>query len=93
MRQFGAWMTSHKTIHKNQMKIDKQKFATELLENITGYGVYSVAIEEDSSDCLTAFIKEDDTGHVAVVQATPRGVSTIYLSKHLEILKLKEIIK
>lgn len=73
------------------MKYNKQKFALELLEHITEFGVHSVALNEDGCDAITAFIKENDTNHVAIVQATAQGLSTTYLTNSAA-LALKEVI-
>jgi hypothetical protein len=73
------------------MKIDKQKFATELLEHIPEFGVYSVAISEDADHAITAFIKDNDTNYITILQATARGISATYLNNSAT-RDLKDII-
>ena len=59
--------------------INKQKFATELLDLINeSECAFKVSISENN-DAITAVVKDLQTSAISILQATPEGVSTIYL--------------
>ena len=60
--------------------INKQKFATELLDLINeSEGTFKVSISEKTNDAITAVVKDLQTSAISILQATPEGISTIYL--------------
>ena len=59
--------------------INKQKFATELLDLINeSECAFKVSISE-TNDSITAVVKDLQTSAISILQATPEGISTIYL--------------
>jgi hypothetical protein len=59
--------------------INKQKFASELLDLINeSECAFKVSISE-TNDSITAVVKDLQTSAISILQATPEGISTIYL--------------
>jgi hypothetical protein len=76
--------------HMKNIKLNRAKFAVEIVENLYGTQVNQIAIAECNGE-LTAIIKTDDCD-ITIVQATTAGrVTTTYLQKE-EIAALKSLI-
>ena len=59
--------------------INKQKFASELLDLVNeSECAFKVSISE-TNDAITAVVKDLQTSAISILQATPEGISTIYL--------------
>jgi hypothetical protein len=59
--------------------INKQKFASELLDLINeSECAFKMSISE-TNDSITAVVKDLHTSAISILQATPEGISTIYL--------------
>ena len=72
------------------IKLNRAKFAVEIVENLYGTQVNQIAIAECNGE-LTAIIKTDDCD-ITIVQATTTGrVTTTYLQKE-ELAALKSLI-